>query len=173
MKMLLFTKTGGKDLEKSRTNCGRTSAEDLSSKSALSDSRSSLLDRYSYSTNRSNTERPSSVLEKYTNRAVSREKSREPDVSSRYVTSTYPGPGLRGNYGNDARIEKKERTDHPPISYRGLRPNSGRSSREPSPEVPNSKTSFRMYSKAPTYGRSSNISGETIFPLSHIRGPSF
>ncbi|XP_043278309.1 uncharacterized protein Fhos isoform X2 [Venturia canescens] len=150
---------GGKELEKSRLNCGRTSAEDLSSKSSLSDSRASVLDRYSYSSNRSNSDRPSSVLEKYSNRAASREKPRESDVSSRYVTSTYPGPGLRGNYGNDGRIEKKERIDHPPISYRGLRSNSGRSSREPSPEVSNSKPQFRMYSKTPTYGRSSNAAG--------------
>ena len=75
-------------------------------------------------------------------------------MTSRYVTNTYPGSGLRGSYGNE-RVEKKDRVEYPPVSYRGLRTNSGRSSREPSPEVANSKTSaLRMYSRVPSYGRS-------------------
>lgn len=110
------------------------------------------------------------MLEKYSNRAVSRERSREPDVASRYGQSTYPGAGLRGSYGNDSRSsEKKDRAEHPPVSYRGLRPNSGRSSREPSPEVSAAKTSaFRMYSRTPSYARSNGTSGN-IFLLRTYR----
>nr|XP_012229002.1 PREDICTED: uncharacterized protein LOC105676030 isoform X4 [Linepithema humile] len=137
-----------KDIDKSRLHSGRSSSEDVRAKSPLSDSRSSLLEKYSFSAGKTS-ERPSSVLDRY-NRPASREKSREPEGITRYGSSTYPGSGLGRNYGNDGRIEKK---DHPP--YRGLRPNSGRTSREPSPEVGVGKTnSYRIYSRAPSYGRS-------------------
>lgn len=142
--------TGTKDTDKSRLHPGRSSSEDVRAKSPLSDSRSSLLEKYSFSAGKTS-ERPSSVLDKY-NRPASREKSREPEGISRYGSSTYPGSSFARSYGNDGRIEKK---DHPPVSYRGLRPNSGKTSREPSPEVSIGKTnSFRVYSKAPSYSRS-------------------
>ncbi|XP_011692088.1 PREDICTED: uncharacterized protein LOC105452570 isoform X2 [Wasmannia auropunctata] len=139
-----------KDTDKSRLHSGRSSSEDVRAKSPLSDSRSSLLEKYSFSAGKTS-ERPSSVLDRY-NRPASREKSREPEGISRYGSSTYPGSSFGRSYGNDARIEKK---DHPPVSYRGLRPNSGKTSREPSPEVSVGKTnSFRVYSRAPSYSRS-------------------
>lgn len=138
---------GVKDADKSRLHSGRSSSEDVRSKSPLSDSRSSL---YSFSAGKTS-ERPSSVLDRY-NRPASREKSRESDGVSRYGSSTYPGSSFGRTYGNDGRIEKK---DHPPVSYRGLRSNSGRTSREPSPEVSVGKTnSFRVYSRASSYSRS-------------------
>ncbi|XP_011877350.1 PREDICTED: flocculation protein FLO11-like isoform X2 [Vollenhovia emeryi] len=138
-----------KDTDKSRLHPGRLSSEDVRAKSPLSDSRSSLLEKYSFSAGKTS-ERPSSVLDRY-NRPASREKSREPEGISRYGSSTYPGSNFARSYGNDGRIEK----DHPPVSYRGLRPNSGKTSREPSPEVSVGKTnSFRVYSRAPSYARS-------------------
>lgn len=143
-----------KDIDKSRLHSGRSSSEDVRARSPLSDSRSSLFEKYSFSAGKTS-ERPASVLDRY-NRPASREKSREPDGISRYGSSTYPGSGLARNYGsNDGRIEKK---DHPP--YRGLRSNSGRTSREPSPEIGAGKTnSFRVYSRA-SYGRSATSPGE-------------
>ncbi|XP_025160809.1 dentin sialophosphoprotein-like [Harpegnathos saltator] len=142
-----------KDTDKGRLYSGRSSSEDTRAKSPLSGSKSSLLfEKYSYSAGKTS-ERSSSLLDRY-NRPASREKSREPEGISRYGSSTYPGSSFGRSYGNDARIEKK---DHPPpVSYRGLRPNSGRASREPSPEVAGAgKTnSFRVYSRAPSYGRS-------------------
>ncbi|KAL6264497.1 hypothetical protein P5V15_004605 [Pogonomyrmex californicus] len=139
-----------KDIDKSRLHSGRSSSEDVRAKSPLSDSRSSLFEKYSFSAGKTS-ERPSSVLDRY-NRPASREKSREPEGISRYGSSTYPGSSFGRSYGNDGRIEKK---DHPSVSYRGLRPNSGRTSREPSPEVGVGKTnSFRVYSRAPSYSRS-------------------
>ncbi|KYN40216.1 FH1/FH2 domain-containing protein 3 [Trachymyrmex septentrionalis] len=140
-----------KNIDKSRLHSGRSSSEDVRAKSPLSDSRSSLLEKYSFSAGKTS-ERPSSVLDRY-NRPASREKSREPEGISRYGASTYPGSSFGRSYGNDGRTEKK---DHPPVSYRGLRPNSGKSaSREPSPEVGVGKTnSFRVYSRAPSYSRS-------------------
>ncbi|XP_071628745.1 uncharacterized protein [Temnothorax longispinosus] len=139
-----------KDTDKSRLHPGRSSSEDVRAKSPLSDSRSSLLEKYSFSAGKTS-ERPSSVLDRY-NRPASREKSREPEGISRYGSSTYPGSSFARSYGNDGRIEKK---DHPPVSYRGLRSNSGKTSREPSPEVSVGKTnSYRVYSRAPSYGRS-------------------
>ncbi|EZA60777.1 hypothetical protein X777_14018 [Ooceraea biroi] len=124
------------------------SSEDVRAKSPLSDSRSSLLEKYSFSAGKTS-ERPSSVLDRY-NRPASREKSTEPEGILRYGSSTYPGSNFGRTYGNDGRVEKK---DHPPVSYRGLRPNSGKTSREPSPEV-GKTNSFRVYSRAPSYGRS-------------------
>ncbi|KAL0104354.1 hypothetical protein PUN28_017229 [Cardiocondyla obscurior] len=139
-----------KDIDKSRLHSGRSSSEDVRVKSPLSDSRSSLLEKYSFSAGKTS-ERPSSVLDRY-NRPVSREKSREPEGISRYGSSTYPGSSFVRGYGSDGKIEKK---DHPPVSYRGLRPNSGKTSREPSPEVSVGKTSsFRSYSRTPAYSRS-------------------
>ncbi|KYN11256.1 hypothetical protein ALC57_16613, partial [Trachymyrmex cornetzi] len=139
-----------KNIDKSRLHSGRSSSEDVRAKSPLSDSRSSLLEKYSFSAGKTS-ERPSSVLDRY-NRPASREKSREPEGISRYGSSTYPGSSFGRSYGNDGRTEKK---DHPPVSYRGLRPNSGKTSREPSPEVGVGKTnSFRVYSRAPSYSRS-------------------
>lgn len=153
---------GNKDVEKSRLHPSRSSTEDVGAKSPLSSSRSSLFEKYSFPATKTS-ERPTSVLDRY-NRATSREKSREADGVSRYGSNTYPGSNLPRTYGNESRIEKKERADHPPVSYRGLRPNSGRSSREPSPEVNVGKSnSFRMYSRAPSYGRSSATSSEWIF----------
>lgn len=150
---------GNKDVEKSRLHPSRSSTEDVGAKSPLSSSRSSLFEKYSFPATKTS-ERPTSVLDRY-NRATSREKSREADGVSRYGSNTYPGSNLPRTYGNESRIEKKERADHPPVSYRGLRPNSGRSSREPSPEVNVGKSnSFRMYSRAPSYGRSSATSSE-------------
>ncbi|TGZ51106.1 Uncharacterized protein DBV15_11074 [Temnothorax longispinosus] len=144
----MFVRT--KDTDKSRLHPGRSSSEDVRAKSPLSDSRSSLLEKYSFSAGKTS-ERPSSVLDRY-NRPASREKSREPEGISRYGSSTYPGSSFARSYGNDGRIEKK---DHPPVSYRGLRSNSGKTSREPSPEVSVGKTnSYRVYSRAPSYGRS-------------------
>jgi len=138
---------------------GRSSSEDVRAKSPLSDSRSSLFEKYSFSAGKTS-ERPSSVLDRY-NRPASREKSREPEGISRYGSSTYPGSSFGRSYGNDGRIEKK---DHPPISYRGLRPNSGKTLREPSPEVGVGKTnSFRVYSRAPSYGRSAVSPSECDF----------
>ncbi|XP_032666283.1 dentin sialophosphoprotein-like isoform X2 [Odontomachus brunneus] len=141
-----------KDTDKGRLYSGRSSSEETRVKSPLSGSKSSLFEKYSFSAGKTS-ERPSSVLDRY-NRPASREKSREPEGISRYGSSTYPGSSFGRSYGNDGRIEKK---DHPPsVSYRGLRPNSGRASREPSPEVAGGgKTnSFRVYSRAPSYGRS-------------------
>lgn len=143
---------GTKDTDKGRLYFGRSSSEDTRAKSPLSGSKSSLLEKYSFSAGKTS-ERPSSVLDRY-NRPASREKSREPEGISRYGSSTYPGSSFGRSYGNDGKIEKK---DHPPpVSYRGLRPNSGRASREPSPEVAGAgKTnSFRVYSRASSYGRS-------------------
>ncbi|XP_054004354.1 dentin sialophosphoprotein-like [Hylaeus anthracinus] len=161
-----------KESEKSRLHPGRTSSEDIRAKSPLSNSRSSLFEKYSFPAIKA-TDRPSSVLDRY-NRAASREKSREPDGVSRYGSSTYPGSGLARSYGNESRIEKKERSDHPPVSYRGLRPNSGRSSREPSPEVSVGKSNpFRVYSRASSYGRSgatSSASESSSAPLSSRYG---
>ncbi|XP_026823672.1 uncharacterized protein LOC113561469 [Ooceraea biroi] len=137
-----------KDTDKSRLHSGRASSEDVRAKSPLSDSRSSLLEKYSFSAGKTS-ERPSSVLDRY-NRPASREKSTEPEGILRYGSSTYPGSNFGRTYGNDGRVEKK---DHPPVSYRGLRPNSGKTSREPSPEV-GKTNSFRVYSRAPSYGRS-------------------
>ncbi|XP_014470873.1 PREDICTED: dentin sialophosphoprotein-like [Dinoponera quadriceps] len=141
-----------KDTDKGRLYSGRPAPEDARAKSPLSGSKSSLYEKYSFSAGKTS-ERPSSVLDRY-NRPASREKSREPEGISRYGSSTYPGSNFGRSYGNDGRIEKK---DHPPpVSYRGLRPNSGRASREPSPEAAGAgKTnSFRVYSRAPSYGRS-------------------
>ncbi|XP_072745288.1 uncharacterized protein [Anoplolepis gracilipes] len=139
-----------KDADKSRLHSGRSSSEDVSVKSPLSNSRSSLFEKYSFSAGKTS-ERPSSVLDRY-NRPVSRGKSREPEGISRYGSGTYPGSSFVRNYGNDSRIEKK---DHPPVSYRGLRSNSGKTSREPSPEVGVGKTSsFRIYPRASSYSRS-------------------
>ncbi|KOX72605.1 FH1/FH2 domain-containing protein 3, partial [Melipona quadrifasciata] len=151
-------KYSSKDTDKGRLHPSRSSTEDAGVKSPLSSSRSSLFEKYSFPATKTS-ERPASVLDRY-NRAASREKSREPDGVSRYGSNTYPGSSLARTYGNESsRIEKKERADHPPVSYRGLRPNSGRSSREPSPEVNVGKSnSFRMYSRAPSYGRSSATS---------------
>lgn len=143
------------DTDKNRSHSGRASSEDVRAKSPLSDSRSSLLEKYSFSAGKAS-ERPSSVLDRY-NRPASREKSREPEGISRYGSSTYPGSNFGRSYGNDARFEKK---DHPPVSYRGLRPNAGRTSREPSPEVGKTNSSFRVYSRAPSYGRSAASSSE-------------
>lgn len=126
---------------------GRSSSEDVSVKSPSS-SRSSLFEKYSFSTGKTS-ERPSSVLDRY-NRPASRGKSREPEGISRYGSGTYPGSSFVRNYSNDSRIEKK---DHPPVSYRGLRSNSGKTSREPSPEV-GKTSSFRIYSRASSYSRS-------------------
>lgn len=145
--------SGAKEPDKSRLHPGRSSSEDVRAKSPLSSTRSTLFEKYSFPAAKTS-ERPASVLDRY-NRATSREKSRESDGVSRYGSSTYPGSGLARSYGNESRIEKKERSDHPPVSYRGLRPNSGRSSREPSPEVSVGKSSsFRVYSRASSYGRS-------------------
>ncbi|XP_029165075.1 uncharacterized protein LOC114936150 [Nylanderia fulva] len=119
-----------KDTDKGRLHSGRSSSEDVSAKSSLSNSRSSLFEKYSFSAGKTS-EKPSSVLDRY-NRPASRGKSREPEGISRYGSGTYPGSNFVRSYGNDGRIEKK---DHPPVSYRGLRPNSGKSSREPSPEI--------------------------------------
>lgn len=153
---------GNKDADKGRLHPSRSSTEDVGAKSPLSSSRSSLFEKYSFPATKTS-ERPASVLDRY-NRATSREKSREPDVVSRYGSNTYPGSSLARAYGNESRIEKKERADHPPVSYRGLRPNSGRNSREPSPEINVGKSnSFRMYARAPSYGRSSATSSESIF----------
>ncbi|XP_050492764.1 serine/arginine repetitive matrix protein 2-like isoform X3 [Bombus huntii] len=152
-----FKYSANKDADKNRLHPSRSSTEDVGAKSPLSSSRSSLFEKYSFPATKAS-ERPASVLDRY-NRATSREKSREPDGVSRYGSNTYPGSSLARTYGNESRIEKKERSDHPPVSYRGLRPNSGRSSREPSPEVNVGKSnSFRMYSRAPSYGRSSATS---------------
>ncbi|XP_076647366.1 formin homology 2 domain containing isoform X5 [Halictus rubicundus] len=163
-----FKYSATKESDKSRLHPGRSSSEDVRAKSPLSNSRSSLFEKYSYPAAKTS-DRPASVLDRY-NRTTSREKSREPDGVSRYGSSTYPGSGLARNYGNECRIEKKERADHPPVSYRGLRPNSGRSSREPSPEVSVGKTnSFRMYSRASSYGRSganSSASESSSAPIS-------
>ncbi|XP_076181861.1 uncharacterized protein LOC143154011 [Ptiloglossa arizonensis] len=162
-----FKYTATKEADKSRLHPGRSSSEDVRVKSPLSN-RSSLFEKYSYPAAKT-TDRPTSVLDRY-NRATSREKSREPDGVSRYGSSTYPGSGLARSYGNESRIEKKERSDHPPVSYRGLRPNSGRSSREPSPEVSVGKSnSFRVYSRASSYGRSgatSSASESSSAPIS-------
>jgi len=136
---------GTKDTDKSRLHSGRASSEDVRAKSPLSDSRSSLPEKYSSAGKTS--ERLSSVLDRY--RPASREKSREPEGISRYGSSTYPGSNF-GRYGSDGRLEKK---DHPPVSYRGLRPNSGRTSREPSPEV-GKTSSFRIYPRTSSYSRS-------------------
>lgn len=126
-------------------------------KSPLSDSRSSLFEKYSFSAGKTS-ERPSSVLDRY-NRPASREKSRELEGISRYGSSTYPGSGLGRNCNSDGKIEKK---NHP--SYRGLRSNSGRTSREPSPEVGVGKmNSFRVYSRASSYGRSATSPSECDF----------
>ncbi|KAK1128225.1 hypothetical protein K0M31_002696 [Melipona bicolor] len=153
-----FKYSSNRDTDKGRLHPSRSSTEDAGVKSPLSSSRSSLFEKYSFPATKTS-ERPASVLDRY-NRAASREKSREPDGVSRYGSNTYPGSSLARTYGNESsRIEKKERADHPPVSYRGLRPNSGRSSREPSPEVNVGKSnSFRMYSRAPSYGRSSATS---------------
>ncbi|XP_024946299.1 uncharacterized protein LOC107273227 isoform X3 [Cephus cinctus] len=154
--------SSAKEPEKSRLHTGRTSSEDLRSKSPLSGCRSSLLEKYSYRDTGKSNERSSSLLDKYS-RDSSREKSREPEVISRYGSSTYPGSGLSRSYGSDVRNEKKERSEHPPVSYRGLRPTSGRSSREPSPEVSSGKTgSSRMYSRTPSYSRAGTSAPETI-----------
>ncbi|XP_076231580.1 uncharacterized protein LOC143177516 [Calliopsis andreniformis] len=162
-----FKYSSTKEADKSRLHPGRSSSEDVRAKSPLSSSRSSLLEKYSYPAAKTS-DRPASVLDRY-NRATSREKSREPDAVSRYGSSTYPGSGLARSYGNESRIEKKERSDHPPVSYRGLRPNSGRSSREPSPEVSVGKSnSYRVYSRASSYGRSgaSSASESSSAPIS-------
>ncbi|CAL7944711.1 unnamed protein product [Xylocopa violacea] len=152
-----FKYSSAKDTDRSRLHPSRSSTEDVGAKSPLSSSRSSLYEKYSFPVAKPS-DRPASVLDRY-NRATSREKSREPDGVSRYGSNTYPGSGLPRTYGNESRIEKKERADHPPVSYRGLRPNSERSSREPSPEVSVGKSnSFRVYSRAPSYGRSSATS---------------
>lgn len=142
---------GTKDIDKGRLRPGRSSSEDVRAKSPLSGSRASLFEKYSFSAGRTS-ERPSPVLDRY-NRPASREKSREPEGIPRYGSSTYPGSSFGRSYGNDSRIEKK---DHQPVtSYKGLRSNSGRTSREPSPEVAGGKaTSFRVYSRASSYGRS-------------------
>ncbi|XP_025263114.1 uncharacterized protein LOC105251013 isoform X2 [Camponotus floridanus] len=138
-----------KDAEKNRLHSGRSSSEDVSVKSPSS-SRSSLFEKYSFSTGKTS-ERPSSVLDRY-NRPASRGKSREPEGISRYGSGTYPGSSFTRSYSSDSRIEKK---DHPPVSYRGLRSNSGKTSREPSPEVGVGKaSSFRIYSRASSYNRS-------------------
>ncbi|XP_043255828.1 LOW QUALITY PROTEIN: dentin sialophosphoprotein-like [Colletes gigas] len=167
-----FKYSATKEAEKNRLHPGRSSSEDVRSKSPLSSSRSSLFEKYSFPATKT-TDRPASVLDRY-NRATSREKSREPDGVSRYGSSTYPGSGLARSYGNESRIEKKERSDHPPVSYRGLRPNSGRSSREPSPEVSVGKSnSFRVYSRASSYGRSgptSSASESSSAPISSRYG---
>ncbi|KZC14194.1 FH1/FH2 domain-containing protein 3, partial [Dufourea novaeangliae] len=149
-----------KEAEKSssRLHPGKSSSEDVRAKSPLSNNRSSLFEKYSYPAAKTS-DRPASVLDRY-NRATSCEKSREPDGVSRYGSGTYHGSGLARSYGNESRIEKKERSDHPPVSYRGLRSNSGRSSREPSPEVSVGKAnSFRVYSRASSYSRSGANSG--------------
>ncbi|XP_034196243.2 uncharacterized protein LOC117611903 [Osmia lignaria lignaria] len=169
-----FKYSTGKDADKSRLHPGRSSSEDVRAKSPLSSSRSSLLEKYSYPAAKTS-DRPASVLDRY-NRATSREKSREPEGVSRYGSNTYPGSGLARSYGNESRIEKKERADHPPVSYRGLRPNSGRSSREPSPEVSVGKSNtFRMYPRASSYGRSgasSSASESSSTPISSRYGSS-
>nr|XP_031838974.1 uncharacterized protein LOC116429783 [Nomia melanderi] len=165
-----FKYSGTKEADKSRLHAGRSSTEDVRAKSPLSSSRSSLFEKYSYPAAKTS-DRPASVLDRY-NRATSREKSREPDGVSRYGSSTYPGSGLARSYGNECRIEKKERSDHPPVSYRGLRSNSGRSSREPSPEVSVGKSnSFRVYSRASSYSRSganSSASESSSAPISRF-----
>ncbi|XP_026675581.1 serine/arginine repetitive matrix protein 2-like [Ceratina calcarata] len=148
-----FKYSSSKDPEKSKLHPSRSSTEDIGAKSPLSSSRSSLFEKYSYPAAKTS-DRPGSVLDRY-NRAASREKSREPDGVSRYGSNTYPGSGLPRTHGNESRIEKKERADYPPVAYRGLRSNSGRSSREPSPEVNVGKTNSFRYSRAPSYGRSS------------------
>lgn len=156
---------GTKDTDKGRLYSGRSSSEDTRAKSPLSGSKSSLFEKYSFSAGKTS-ERSSSVLDRY-NRPASREKSREPEGISRYGSSTYPGSSFGRSYGNDSRIEKK---DHPPpVSYRGLRPNSGRASREPSPEVAGGgKTnSFRVYSRAPSYGRSAASPSECDHSIVH------
>ncbi|XP_050465516.1 uncharacterized protein LOC126858896 isoform X4 [Cataglyphis hispanica] len=138
-----------KDADKNRLHSGRSSSEDMSVKSPLSNSRSSLFEKYSFSAGKTS-ERPSSVLDRY-NRPASRGKSREPEGISRYGSGTYSGSSFIRNYGNDGRIEK----DHPSVSYRGLRSNSAKTSREPSPEVGVGKAnSFRIYSRASSYNRS-------------------
>lgn len=138
-----------KDADKNRLHSGRSSSEDMSVKSPLSNSRSSLFEKYSFSAGKTS-ERPSSMLDRY-NRPASRGKSREPEGISRYGSGTYSGSSFIRNYGNDGRIEK----DHPSVSYRGLRSNSAKTSREPSPEVGVGKTnSFRIYSRASSYNRS-------------------
>ncbi|KAK2587060.1 hypothetical protein KPH14_011011 [Odynerus spinipes] len=153
--------TGSKEIDKSRLNSGKV--EDAGTKSPLSDSRSSLLEKYSYSSGK-NTERPPSVLDRY-NRGSSREKSKEPDGISRYNSSTYPGSGLGRNYGNstEGRVDKKDRSnEHPPLSYRALRANSARTSREASPDVGVGKAnSYRVYSRAPSYARTGSTGSST------------
>lgn len=107
------------------------------------------------------------MLEKYGNRIYTGEKSRIPETQQRYVTSTYPGSGLRGNYGSEVRaVEKKERTEHPVVPCRPLRSNTGttssRSSREPSPEVNGTKaSSVRGFARVPNYGPSGSSSKTT------------
>ncbi|KAG7203488.1 hypothetical protein KM043_013548 [Ampulex compressa] len=160
--------SSAKDNEKNRLHSGRSGVEDARAKSPLSGGRSSLLEKYSFSAGKT-TERPSSVLDRY-NRATSRERSRESEGVPRYGSSTYSGSSLARSYGNESKIEKKERADHPPVSYRGLRPSTGRASREPSPEVSVGKSnSFRIYSRAPSYGRSgasSSASESNSAPIS-------
>nr|XP_046468177.1 histone H3.v1-like [Neodiprion pinetum] len=149
---------GPKDSDKHRLHTERAAVkEEARSKSPLSGSRSSLLEKYSNLRDPTvkSSDRPTSVLDKYT-RGASRERSREPDAIPRFVSSTYPGTTGGKTYTSDHRpVEKKERAEHPPISYRGIRVPSGRSSREPSPEIAGSKSSCysRVYSRAPSYGR--------------------
>ncbi|XP_051169874.1 uncharacterized protein LOC127287142 isoform X1 [Leptopilina boulardi] len=161
---------GSKNYEKDRLRPSRSSIDDLRSKSpGVSGRTTSIVEKYS-SPSSGNSDIQFSKLDKYS-RASPRATSREPEVTGCYRSSTYPGSSISRNFGNERRTEKKERTELPSVSYRSIRASSGRSSREPSPDVSNPKiNSLKMYStRTPSYGRhsvSSNVSEPSSDSLS-------
>ncbi|XP_066589529.1 uncharacterized protein Fhos isoform X2 [Prorops nasuta] len=154
-----------KEADKNRLTPSRFT-EETRAKSPLSSSRTSLLEKYSFPTIKTS-ERSSSVLDRYS-RGTSREKSREPECTTRHGSSTYPGSALSRNYSGNDRQDRKDRNEHPSTSYRSIRTTSGRTSREPSPEVGISKTgTFRGFTKGSSYARSGTSgSSESSTPFS-------
>lgn len=151
---------GSKSYEKDRLRPSRSSIDDLTPKSPGVSGRTSIVEKYS-SPGVANLDLQFTRFDKY-NRPTPRATSREPEITACYRSSTYPGSSLSRNLGSERKIEKKERAELPPVSYRNIRASSGRSSREPSPDVTNPKiNSLKMYStRTPSYGRHSVASSK-------------
>ncbi|XP_034936595.1 flocculation protein FLO11-like [Chelonus insularis] len=153
----LYKYSNLKSNSRSRLNFGKSNCDD--SVQGKSSEKSSLVDKYSYPERKSN-ERVSSVLNKYGNRITLGEKSREPEITTRYGLDTNRRSMLRENHENETKVEetKKEHTDHSVVSCKPL-PTSettpSRSSREPSPEINRTKaSSCKVHSRISDYGRS-------------------
>ncbi|XP_031779581.1 uncharacterized protein LOC100115129 isoform X2 [Nasonia vitripennis] len=146
-----------KNSEKDRATPTKISKEDTRTRSRSSNAGpTSILEKYTLGSRSSHsTERPSSVLDRYRTGSASREVSREPDsLSSRYGGTT--------SYSESSRSYGSDKKDKEPTYRTGLRPPA----REPSPEVGIKAPGYRVYSRTPTFGKSTSTSESLSTPLS-------